>query len=222
MRNLPLACLAILLTCFAAQVHALDYHIEWVFEQPLADQSEIEFAPRFEQLLIYSANSGELIYHSPGASVHGSLWNPPDLLSRSGRFIDDATLTPFPFYQTVTDSGILENLTPFPRLVLDQQIDNHTINGSEAIQIHHDRFEYWPGSIDDPGNLARYGLDQMPTSYSYGKVLPVNLTEAFLLEDLYASSPLELVYQIPEPSCASIVLIGAVLGFVRFRNRLLI
>lgn len=209
----------LLFAVLATPTLGLDYDIEWIFDQPLEEQTDAQFAAGFEQLLIYKANSGELVYHSPGALIDSFAWNPPNLLSKSGQFIDDASLTPFPFYRLQTEPGIIEYLSIYPRLAYDQPINHEIVYGSTTIEINNDNLGYWPGRIDDPGNLALHGLEEMPTSYSYGFVLPTNLDEAFLLRDIYASSPLRFVYQIPEPSCALLALVGLMAGIKQRTKR---
>lgn len=199
-----------------SEVQALDYWLEWNFDEPIGFQSPSEVSAR--DLLIYDASSGSLRYQVGERT--GERWSPPDLVSASGAFFTEQQLPVVPLATHIPFLPFLD--LGRPSFEFDETIAGNVVAGSNSIRIRYDNYQFWPLTPTDPAILASWGLDALPTSYDYGEVLPAGLSEEFLRSDLYAAaanvngSHVELVYVVPEPS--ALLIAAAALGLAGCRS----
>ena len=156
---------------------------------------------------MYDRVTGHLSYEDVGADS----WFPLDLLSVSGAFDFGEPLPPVPLVQgNALYDEHFPDVFPPPFWEANAEVNGIVVSGSEAIRLRFDPYFFWPRTANDPVILERWGLNQAPTRYDYGFVLPPGLERDFLVNDLHTSGAAyhELVI-VPEPRSMAMVLLMA-------------
>jgi hypothetical protein len=173
---------------------AIDYAPSWNFSQSIANQTS---APLGSGFLVYNDTTGELVYNLG----ENGIWSPPDVGSKSGLLTISETLQPVPLWGT-------------PTFRVDESFEGNVVIGSNAIRVNFDRYAFWPWEPESAEVLQAHGLSHVPTSYSYGAVLPAGLTMDLLETDLYTvsfpNSPIELRV-VPEPATMALIVIAGLI-----------
>lgn len=185
--------LAVACSFGVSSVSAIDYYIDRSFVKAIGDVTT-EDSPL-----------GQLTYHAPTGSVTyypSADWFPPDIASMSGRLIPGEMNRPIPLVGFPPIRGGFEPY--YPRQ--DIEFAGVQVSGSNGIHVGSDGgLEYWPYTENQV--LEIWGLDQRPTYYEYGNILPAGLSRAELESDLYTFPLMQLTVSVPEPSSRVLALI---------------
>ena len=201
----------------ASPAVALDYFLEWEYDQPIG-KLQSNSAQLDGGYLIYESRTGQLTYKRKELKTEidkltGNFqfvaleWQPPNLASFGGLFDDSIVLPNLP----ITSKQ--------PHFSHGETINDVVVPNSNVINLNYDPLFFWPHSVADILNAK--DLATLPHTYQYGKVLPEGLSAAIISNDLHAANGIyyELVYVVPEPATGFVGLFSLIAAILWRHNK---